>query len=116
MTTQELVAFLHAHHIPISQWGLGGTKTVRDLHTEIDSGEAVLEVNGGMMLRSIRSVRLNVFYKLHDDVWKLHEQVQVFWDGQERSRNLEVSLAEKMVPSEDCFASARRALGKSSVL
>ncbi|MDE2001428.1 MAG: NUDIX domain-containing protein [Patescibacteria group bacterium] len=112
MTRDELVQLLVAHHIPFETWGTGGAKTLKHLLHELESGEAVLKVQRGILTRIAEGATLKVFYRSGSDLYCLREDRQVFVDGRVKQRTLmgDMSIGEKMRPGETAEAAAIRAL------
>ena len=87
--------------IPVEEWGTGKAKTINHLFDEINAGECTLVRQEGKLIRTLRSLAINVFYRTPaGNRIILVEDKQVFTDGRVRQRSLESSLGEKLVPSE----------------
>lgn len=101
--TESLRLELTRAGININDWGIGQAKTLEHLQKEIDEGEATLITNeNGEILRSIVVGGADVYYTSPENkTYRLKEEKQVFKDGRERSRDLEVALSEKMKPGEE---------------
>ncbi len=99
----ELISLLNQYGIPIHDWGKGEAKTVDHLVNEINNGETMLvqDVESGKLIREFSFLALLVLYKDRNDTYKLVEEKQVFADGRERVRSLEVSIGEKIKRSEN---------------
>lgn len=54
-----LEALLHFHHVPYVSWTKG---RLEELWREAKDGETVFEVDGGRLIRSIRTLTLRIFY------------------------------------------------------
>lgn len=107
VSTDELrnstLSLLRQHQILPEKWGTGGAKTVDHLLKEILDGETVLEVEpSGELIRKLAIATIDVHYV--DDAsgkrFQLKESKQIFKDGQQRVRNLKMSLAEKLKANE----------------
>lgn len=109
-TSEMLRKLLQDNHVPIDTWGAGHAKTVEDLFAEVASGESVLTVADGRVIREVTSLVMDVYFQKGKDVWRLIEEKQVFTGGRERIRNSWVSLGEKMEPGEDPELAIHRAL------
>jgi hypothetical protein len=109
---QRLEDVLTRHGVPIERWGQGGAKNVRDLAREVDRGEAELrEDRSGQLERYVRVAEVTVFARDEaGSVRRLVEDHQRFSDGRTRERDLDGSLAEKLLEGERPLAAARRAL------
>ena len=89
--------------IDVSQWGIGGAKTIKHLLKEIENGETILVTDEvGELLRKVVMGGVIVYYTSSDGKkYRLKEEKQIFKDGRERRRSLEQSVLEKMKPNED---------------
>jgi hypothetical protein len=103
---------LQDHHIDFSGWGAGEAKTLSHLFTEIAENETALVVDdSGQLLRKVDCIGLKIYHTNDEGKrFLLTEQKQVFTDGRVRSRQLEVSLAEKMAVGESPVIAAIRGL------
>ncbi|MBI2036768.1 MAG: hypothetical protein HYT14_00185 [Candidatus Liptonbacteria bacterium] len=110
MNRQELLVLLGAYGVPLREWGTGEAKTVEHLLDEVNSSEAAIVEEDGVLHRVVYGAVLNVFYADGAATWKLKEAKQVFRDGRERVRDLDTSIGEKLKAGEDAKAGARRAL------
>lgn len=110
MRRKELLDLLQAHNIPLEKWGAGETKTFEDLLAEIQIGEASIREEKGMLVRLAEGAVLIVYHTNKFGTWRLREEKQVFRDGRERRRDLEMSIGEKMYPNEKPADAAYRAL------
>ncbi|MGY6528514.1 MAG: hypothetical protein ACXITR_01165 [Cyanobacterium sp.] len=100
MNINELNKVLSKHHINTENWlHEKGTKTVRDLHHEIDMGETILRSINGQLFRVVRLVSLLVKFKLGEQLFTLVEDKQIFFAGGIRKRDLD-TLAEKIKVDE----------------
>jgi hypothetical protein len=113
-TVFELEQILTKYDIDHSQWGSKSSKTLDRLVEEIVKKECKLCINQeGILTRKIRVLGLTIEYTdtENNKKYSLYEQRQVFGDGRERTRILEVSLAEKMSVDENPgLESVQRAL------
>lgn len=100
--SHALAAWLQTHQIKIDSWGQGAAKSVTDLWREVQNAESALYDEAP--LRRVRVVELCV----QDGNRQLIEAAQTLVSGQVRRRNHPPS--EKMFPTEDPFAAARRCL------
>jgi len=110
MTQEKLIEFLKAGNVSINEWGKGEAKTIEHLLEEINSGEAEISYKDGKILRIAYGAVLDVYYRDGNRILKLKELKQVFKDGRERSRSLDVSIGEKMKPDEHSLDAVNRAL------
>ncbi|HEU0080703.1 MAG TPA: hypothetical protein VFQ72_01595 [Candidatus Paceibacterota bacterium] len=101
---------LREHGIPLERWGVEKAKSPADLLKEILSGESTLQVLDGKLVRSLRVVFVDVCFNKEGKLLVLKEDRQIFADGRTRSRELEGSIGEKLVASEDEALGARRGL------
>jgi ADP-ribose pyrophosphatase YjhB (NUDIX family) len=108
----ELIKILEENRIPIAMWGRGKAKTVEHLFEEVEAGETELDLSSGKLVRKVKVVALDVFYTHGDKTLVLVEDKQVFVDGRVRTRKMDSSLGEKMMPGEDPMAAARRAMAE----
>jgi hypothetical protein len=101
MKLEELTSMLKVHGIDTDSFGKGGAKTLEHLHGEVEGGEAVLEVEGGQLLRKLRVLNVDVWHHLPDGA-RLHliESQQIFKDGRIRKRSLTTSISEKLLANE----------------
>lgn len=110
MNINELNNVLSKHHINTENWlHEKGTKTVEDLHREIDRGETILESINGQLFRVVRLVSLQVKIKLGEQFFTLVEDKQIFFAGGIRKRGLD-TLAEKIMVNETPELAVRRCL------
>ncbi len=89
--------------IDITNWGKGGTKTVEQLHKEIQDEETIL-VQGerGELLRKVIVGGGDIYYTSPEGKkYRLIEEKQVFANGSERRRNLGHAVSEKLKHGED---------------
>lgn len=100
--SEELRAWLTAVHIPTTNWGQNGSKTVTALWQEIVSGETVLQTEPPQ-----RQVQIVEIVIRHGDQ-VLIEAAQELGDGQMRLR--EILPAEKMKAGEDMETAVLRGL------
>lgn len=110
---KRLEQTLTRHGVPIERWGRGSAKTVEDLASELERGEAQLRENPrtGELERLVRVAEVDVFARdAEGAVRRLVEDHQRFADGRRRKRKLDSSLAEKLLAAERPLAAARRAL------
>jgi hypothetical protein len=105
----EAEQLLRRYNMPLDQWGKGEAKTLDNLLEEIENGEAVLiEDEAGELVREISVVWMTVFYSDESgNRYRLIEEKQVFDDGRERTRDLSISVGEKMKPGEGPLETAR---------
>lgn len=109
--TDEVTKLLQDHNVPISEWGTGEAKTLRDLVTEILTGESNLMIIGSEVFRQVEIVHVDVRYATDYVEKVLYEAKQVFADGRTRERHLS-GVSEKMIPGEDPTSAAKRALSE----
>lgn len=109
---EAIIKLLDKHNIPLDKWGEGVAKTLDHLIAEIDSGESVLiENEEGELIRLTNVVGVEITYIDESGrAYKLIEDRQIFKDGRERKRNLDVSVAEKIQADEEPERAARRAI------
>lgn len=96
-SVEELENYLRKFSIPISSWGTGKSKELRDLYEELVNDECKLIESGESLHRIIEFVGVEVFYK--DDeggIYHLVEDRQEFSDGRVRKRKMLSSVSEKM--------------------
>lgn len=109
--SESLRQLLEGHGFDTAQWGVGATKTVDALWTEVEEGETEIVLLDGELVRRTSVAAINVTARSTDGVqYHLREEKQVFMNGSERRRNLITSLAEKIKPGEDTLAATLRAL------
>lgn len=101
---QALTVWLQTHQVTLERWGEGDAKSVADLWREVQNAESMLYDEAP--LRRVRVVELCV----QDGERALIEAAQTLVSGQVRQRNQFPS--EKMFPTEDPFAAARRCLAE----
>lgn len=101
-TADDLSAWLHEQRVDTSAWGVAGAKSVQNLWNEVWRGEAQLFADPP--LRLVQVVRVII----RRDRRVLIEASQTFTDGRKRERNRPPS--EKVMPSEEPLAAARRCL------
>ena len=106
MDIKSLVSLLNENNVNPNLFGKGEAKTLAHLLKEVEEGETVFEVEGGVLRRVISLVFIEIQSPYGE---KLVEDRQVFVDGRVRERGL-TALAEKFKPGEDPFAAAKRAL------
>ena len=106
MKMNSLISLLSEHGIDTSLFGQGQAKTLSHLLKEVEEGEAVFEVESGVLRRVISLVSIQIQSPYGE---QLVEDRQVFKDGRVRERGL-TALAEKFKPGEDRIVAARRAL------
>lgn len=107
---KRLQSYLHSFGTPIDSWGINGTKTVRHLLNELQTGESDLEEKDGKLMRHVTGIGINIYYKAGKQVFKLKEDKQIFSNKSVRQRNISTSLGEKMKPGELPKEAAQRAL------
>lgn len=113
MQKLDLESFLDSNNVDFKKWGVGESKTLDHLLSEINSGESELQVDAGRIIRKVRGAAINVYYKNKDKVLlKLIEDRQIFNDGRERRRNIDTSIGEKMHPDEVPLETAVRAMNE----
>ncbi len=106
---------LEEYGVDLSLWGVGKAKTLEHLWAEIQAGESTLHIDTNQtperLLRSTAFAGVRVFHtNAKGDRFYLEEVKQVFSDGRERFRTLDVSLAEKMAPKELPLTAAIRGI------
>ena len=106
MDIQSLITLLSENNVDPSPFGQGEAKTLAHLLKEVEEGETVFEVEGGVLRRVISLVSIQIQSPFEET---LVEDRQVFVDGRVRERGL-TALAEKFKPGEDPLKAARRAL------
>ena len=111
MNRKSLMTLLRSFKVPIETWGTGEAKTLDHLYAEISSGEAALTVVNGKLRRYALGITVLVHYIGDGPEKKLVEKEQVFRDGRRKTRALQgnMSIGEKMRPSEDALSAAYRA-------
>lgn len=108
---EQLEGRLASHGVPIGRWGEGASKTFNHLLNELREGESILESQDAELLRKFKVVGIEVLFKdTNGKTLRLREDKQVFTDGREKKRRLDVSLAEKMKPGETPYLAAKRAI------
>ncbi len=113
ISPDELKTLLTSHGIQVNDWGHGESKTVAHLLQELHKGESTLqETEDGRLLRVVRGVGINVFYRDGNKLLRLREIRQVFSDGRERRRSLSTSVGEKMAADELPNEAGARALSE----
>jgi len=115
VTVEDSVALsglLRATGYDVSQWGVGPTKTVESLWTEIANGESELVEVGGALMRRTYALGVDIVAEVDGTRYKLREDRQVFRNGSERRRTLPTSIGEKARPDEDMEAGVRRAIAE----
>ncbi len=106
-TISKLREMLLSNNVNILLWGKGMSKTLEHLFFEIVKGECEIEVKNGKVIRTIRALSINVFYK--DEI--LREEYQKMKDGRFRRRKLDCSVAEKITREDkDLNDAVKRAL------
>lgn len=110
MEKYELKSLLEKHNVPYWEWGTNEAKTFEHLLDELNSGEAVLQERNGLLVRVVRGTSLHVYYREDASTWILKEEKQVFADGRQRIRNIDISIGEKARPGELPGEAAWRAL------
>ena len=113
MQRDELVRILTSANLPLDKWGTGKAKTLEHLLQEINSGEIQLISTEKGLLRVVSVAMVDVFYQDGSGrSMRLQEDRQVFAGSRERRRNLDSSLAEKILPGENSEMAARRAVAE----
>lgn len=109
--SEALRLLLEDHGFDTSQWGVGATKPVEALWTEVEEGETEIIQLDGELVRRTYVAAINVTGRSADGTcYRLQEEKQVFKNGSERRRNLLTSLAEKIKPGEGTTEATLRAL------
>jgi hypothetical protein len=106
-TEDELKVWLQERGINTAGFGsISGTKTLRDLHTEICNGESVL-ITGedGSPMRMVAVISVNITNRKG---LSLYEAKQRLPSGKLRERNL--LLSEKLLPHETWIEAGRRGI------
>lgn len=102
MNRANILSLLDKYSIPYkTEWGTGEAKTLEHLITEITEGECELVETNGILIRQVRSVNIDIFYRDGKQLMYLYEEKQVFKDGRERVRKLQHSLGGKRKHSEN---------------
>jgi hypothetical protein len=101
------IALLYKYEVPLMTWGKRGTKTLDHLLGELRKNECELKASTlGKLTRKIRVLSIRVMYCDPETQQRFYlvEEKQVFKDGRTRTRNLECSVAEKLILEEiaDC--------------
>jgi hypothetical protein len=119
---QTLIRFLEKHDIPVSAYGAGHAKTVKDLLASIRDGEIILRKPGAFAkkrkggrrispLLLCSKVKVDIFCDADPDgqVRYLVEGSQLL-NGERRERSWRRSLSEKVAPGESIFHAAKRGM------
>jgi hypothetical protein len=89
-----------------SGFGRGNAKTIDDLEKEIANGECALVEKGGLLVRYVHILNIDVFAKIEGRRLYLREIRQKFADGRIRERKLPASLSEKLALTEKNYSQA----------
>lgn len=99
---EELERILQAAGIDTTLWGKGKAKSIAQLQAEIDSGETILVVENGQLMRRVVIGGANIYHLSSDGkTYRLKEERQVFRNGSIRQRNLGQAVSEKMHHDEE---------------
>lgn len=109
---QDISLVLAQFQIPVERWGKGGAKTIQHLLAEIEAGETILIAEREALLRLVGVALVDVFCNDGNQKLKLVEERQVFNNGRERRRQIDGSIAEKLLPGEQPIETARRAINE----
>lgn len=99
-TIEDLNRALRCSGVPVAEWGIGPTKTLDCLFTEIRNGETVLLYAGGYLIRYVRQAQARIFCTVNGQQRYLVEREQVFANGARRTRSPKVSVSEKLMRGE----------------
>lgn len=112
MGTDFLINLLAQYRISTNSWNKGSAKTPHHLYDELISRESILlESINGEILRLVRAVGINIFYRNYKgELYRLVEDEQIFNDSRRRNRTLNSSIAEKVLSQENAEEAARRAV------
>lgn len=98
-----VMQMLYHGKVPLIKWGLGNTKTFKDLIRELNKRESTLSTSSlGKVVRKIRVLSIKVKYRDSETQQEFYlvEEKQVFKDGRTRVRKLDCSVAEKLTLEE----------------
>ena len=110
MDMPELFTLLQESKLNLRAFGQGKAKTLLDLLTEIQSGEAVLEKVRGRLTRRLTVLGVDVYAEVDSQRLRLVEDRQVFTDGRVRRRSTPTAVSEKLHQDEDVSEAVPRAL------
>lgn len=100
-SVKALRALLQRHRIDYGSWGTGYTKTPQQLMKEIRSGESVLIVKRGVLVRQVRHAQANISCLIDGVPHRLVEVRQEFSNGTVRHRKgADRSISEKIRANE----------------
>lgn len=103
----SLETWLRTHGVDPSPFGAGSAKRVDELATEVECGEATLEVVDGAPRRSVRVLQLRIL----DESRRVLIEARQEWDcGRVRERG--TPLSEKLLRGEDWREAAPRAVAE----
>jgi hypothetical protein len=106
----NLSQVLSENGIDIENWSHDrGNKSISDLQTEIEAGEATLETIDGILTRVVKVASVSVNVWLGEKLFLLVEDKQIFFTGAIRERQRK-SLSEKLYANETPISAARRVL------
>lgn len=98
---------------PIAGKSTAKAKSLEQLATELKRGECrLVEHPHGQLVRQVEVVQVLLWIRRDGERLYLREDRQELANGEIRRRNLDASLAEKMVTGEDPLDAAKRALAE----
>ncbi len=111
-TEHSLRTLLRNHDVLDHSWcHYPNAKTVADLLEEIQRGESTITVEMGRLIRTVRTIGLNIHYEHLDGRWQsLVEARRVYADGHTEQRTLSTSIGEKITSGESTGHTATRAI------
>ncbi len=111
MTRSELKEVLLEHKVPVHTWGKGDAKGLGDLYSEVRHGETKLTVDkNGKLVREVGIVKIDIYHKQQNVLYRLVEDYQIFSDGRKRILKQDCPVGEKMKPNETPQQTFERAL------
>lgn len=111
MELKTLEILLSDNGIDVSAFGQGEAKTLEHLLYEIKTGEAILEVQNGQLVRKLNVLNIDVWHTTLDGLClRLVEDRQEFADGRKRHRSLPTAISEKWLAHEVQNKAIARAL------
>lgn len=92
-------------------WGHGATKPIEALYDEIESGETILQVLKGKLVRCVSIVYPKIYWNpSYDNFYYLYEEKREFNNGTTQTRQLLGSIGEKIQGNEDAYIALERGI------